>query len=507
MIFTSVKITDQYIDKFFNNNFPLIDNLKPCMLSVDYINECVKQKELINKEKFLISLSNGCGSGRSSKSKFDLENKEFIHNKAVEIMESIENSYSFTIFKKKSAASSQVENVKVENENASPILNNVNEKLYKNEKNEKLEKLENLEKIEKEVQNVDIIEDINKKPNINYSYYENDNIKTEFLPNLNEHITSKLDKLLAYHTVENNKIKMTAYRNAIAEIRNHKERISNPGQIANLKYLGKHISRKIKEILLTGNLKKTDYICNDPRNKAIKILEGVYGIGAKFASQLYKRGIKTIDDLKQNKNLLSENQLIGLKYHDDLCVRIPREECIAILSAVKKELFEILPEEILQVEMCGSFRRGKETCGDIDILITRKDEGSIEGILETLIKKLYKNSFLQETLSISNTGKQRFQFMGICKLLKVSRRIDIKIYLKQYYAFALLYFTGSAHFNRELRFHANKSGYNLTDLCLEKVNEYTRKKYTTGEYVICETELEIFQALKLTYKSPEERDI
>ncbi|MFM7853143.1 MAG: hypothetical protein ACKO96_14785 [Flammeovirgaceae bacterium] len=42
-------------------------------------------------------------------------------------------------------------------------------------------------------------------------------------------------------------------------------------------------------------------------------------------------------------------------------------------------------ESSLQIQVCGSYRRGKQTCGDVDILITRTDDQPVKGMLEQLL--------------------------------------------------------------------------------------------------------------------------
>ena len=72
-------------------------------------------------------------------------------------------------------------------------------------------------------------------------------------------------------------------------------------------------------------------------------------------------------------------------------------------------------EKTLKVEACGSYRRGKQTCGDIDILITKKDGSSIKGIVEKVVVHLEKEGFLKErlgSLRYSHTGSEGY--MGVC---------------------------------------------------------------------------------------------
>ena len=92
-------------------------------------------------------------------------------------------------------------------------------------------------------------------------------------------------------------------------------------------------------------------------------------------------------------------------------------------------------------------------------------------------------------------------YMGVCKHKKDNkfRRIDIKVYPQDQFAFALLYFTGSGEFNREMRTHAEELGYTLSDHGLKKIS--------TGNFVECKTEEEIFTALKRSFVEPKNRDL
>ena len=83
-------------------------------------------------------------------------------------------------------------------------------------------------------------------------------------------------------------------------------------------------------------------------------------------------------------------QKIGLKYYEDFKERIPREEVEQLLARAQKTCYSMVKggEKVLSVEACGSFRRGKPTCGDIDILVTMKDGSPIKGFCEKMVKKL-----------------------------------------------------------------------------------------------------------------------
>jgi DNA polymerase lambda len=239
------------------------------------------------------------------------------------------------------------------------------------------------------------------------------------------------------------------------------------------------------------------------------MFQNVHGIGNATANYLYKRNIRSIDQLRKHQYLLTNTQKIGLKYYEDLIIRIPREECEMFLEEIEKVLFSFISKDIIKIEICGSYRRGKQTCGDVDFLITRKDDSGIDGILTHLVDQLYLKGIMKETLTLSTKSSYSNTFLGICKLKDKlnNRRIDIKIYCKRLYPFALLYFTGSPYFNRSLRLYAKQIGYSLSDHGLIPNNRAELNKEMENKIKLIENENDIFKILGIDYINPEDRDI
>jgi DNA polymerase lambda len=97
-----------------------------------------------------------------------------------------------------------------------------------------------------------------------------------------------------------------------------------------------------------------------------------------------------------------------------------------------------------------------------------------------LVSRLEAQNFLKERLGstrVSDKGSE--MYMGVCKLseskYKLHRRIDIKVYPKDQFGFALLYFTGSDYFNRSMRLFAEQKGYTLSDHGLAPVAKSSSK--------------------------------
>ena len=337
---------------------------------------------------------------------------------------------------------------------------------------------------------------------VNSNYFAFNMGKSELSKNKNKHLTDEFEKILEFHNNEGNKFEALAYRKVIGILKKYKEEINDVNRIPKIKGIGPKITEKIREILLTGKCRKSDNAESDSKNKCIKELTSVHGIGIKQANEFYAQGIRNVNDLKNISDTLPNTIKKGLKYYDDIQIKIPREEITELFKIIEEELYQILDKNILKAEVVGSYRRGKKLCGDMDVIITRVDNGKISGILHTLVEKLINRNIIVDTLTMSDRNDVNCEiFMGICKLNEkgLNRRLDIKVYEKSFFPFAILYFTGSAYFNRSLRLFAKKKGYHLSDKELSD--------RITGEKILCNSEEDIFKALSLKYKTPEERDI
>lgn len=210
---------------------------------------------------------------------------------------------------------------------------------------------------------------------------------------------------------------MHGYRRALQALRSFNEPLYSADQLEGVPGIGKGIITKIEELIKEGTIKRFEFIDKDEKTKVLEVLEGVWGLGPRGADKLYKKGIKSIEQLRKNQHLLTDMQKIGLKYYEDFLERIPRAEVEQLLEKVKEACYSVVKngKKLLKIEACGSYRRGKQSCGDIDVLITRNDGGSIEGIIEKAVIKLEKEGFLKErlgSLRYSHTGSEGY--MGIC---------------------------------------------------------------------------------------------
>jgi hypothetical protein len=104
-------------------------------------------------------------------------------------------------------------------------------------------------------------------------------------------------------------------------------------------------------------------------------------------------------------------------------------------------------------------------------------------------------------------------WMGFCRLPPwdpqasgVNRRLDLKFYSAAHFPFALLYFTGSDHFNRSMRFFANRMGWSLSDSGLRPTLRVRKDAVAKGKSIFVRCEQDVFVALGLRYVPPEKRN-
>jgi len=130
---------------------------------------------------------------------------------------------------------------------------------------------------------------------------------------------------------------------------------------------------------------------------------------------------------------------------------------------------------VSKVEVCGSIRRRVPTVGDIDIIVSNPKVG---------FKEWLSNHY---SLTLTGPSKYRFTYDGI--------QVDIDIYPEETWGASLMHATGSRMNNIILRSVAKKKGFQLSQYGLFK----------DGTLIAGKTEEEIYEALGLPFKQPEER--
>ncbi|XP_068248489.1 DNA polymerase lambda-like [Palaemon carinicauda] len=323
----------------------------------------------------------------------------------------------------------------------------------------------------------------------------------------NIHITSELEKLATAYKSKNDTWRAVGYQKAISAIRNYPKEITSREEALKIRGVGARLADKVAEIVESGKLRKVAEVCEGEEAKTLQLFMGVWGAGPTTAQNWYIQGFRTLDDLR-SKAPLTRHQQIGLKYYDDINSRIPRDEVAEIENYVKEAALSV--KKGLIVTVCGSYRRGKPSCGDVDILITHPDGHSHSMIFKPILEKLRNTGFLTDDLVTQEDNGDQKKYLGVCLLPgenRKHRRLDVIVIPYSEYAPALMYFTGSAHFNRSMRLLAIKMGMSLSEHGLRAgIVRQGREKLSTGSLLDTPTEESIFKHLGLEYRSPQERD-
>lgn len=287
--------------------------------------------------------------------------------------------------------------------------------------------------------------------------------------------------------------KARAYGKVIDSLELFDGPINNMDDIKNINGIGEKIYAKIKELIETGKMTAVEKALNDPQFSLQKKLGKLYGVGPVKINELMCK-ISTFEELYEKQELLNDKQKIGLKYYNDMNIRIPMSEGkkhYKIIDTIFKKVYKDI-----EFELVGSYRRQNKDMGDIDILIKNRNDLNIK----KLVNELTEGGYIIETLA---SGKSKF--MGLCKLSPElpARRIDILIADPSYYYFALLYFTGSYSFNIFMRKVALEKGYSLSEYGIK--NNNTKKFIDTTDLI--KSEKDIFEYLGIAYVPPNKRDI
>ena len=147
-------------------------------------------------------------------------------------------------------------------------------------------------------------------------------------------------------------------------------------KLRSIKGFGKSVCEKIQECIECGTISRIQEFQSDPQRQAMKNLKDIWGVGTVRASDLMDRGYRTIDDVRQGirqgrLSLLERNQLVGVDCYEDILDRMPRSEVETIGEIVRNAADRLFPG--IELSIMGSYRRGKDSCGDVDIHLTHPD--------------------------------------------------------------------------------------------------------------------------------------
>ncbi|XP_053928204.1 DNA nucleotidylexotransferase isoform X2 [Cuculus canorus] len=353
------------------------------------------------------------------------------------------------------------------------------------------------------------------------------------LNNYNKKFTDALEIMAENYEFKENEIFCLEFLRAASVLKFLPFPVTRMKDIQGLPCMGDRVRDVIEGVIEEGESSRAKEVLNDERYKSFKQFTSVFGVGVKTSEKWYRMGLRTVEDVKADKTLkLSKMQKAGFLYYEDLVSCVSKAEADAVSLIVKNTVCTFLPDAV--VTITGGFRRGKKIGHDIDFLITNPGPGEDDELLHKVVdlwKKqdlllycdIIESTFVREQLpSRKVDAMDNFQkCFAILKLYqpKVDKssyntsekfdmaevkdwkaiRVDLVITPFEQYAYALLGWTGSRQFGRDLRRYATHE----KKMILDNHALYDRRKRI---FLKAGSEEEIFAHLGLDYVEPWERN-
>src|SRR3954470_18264651 len=293
--------------------------------------------------------------------------------------------------------------------------------------------------------------------------------------------------------------RIRSYRNAASVISAHPERIAdiicNPDRkVTEITGIGKGLSFVLAEICQRGSFERRDQLLSKYPASALELLK-IQGLGPKSIALLYEHyDVKTVDDLERICRAgklrelprmganLEEKVLRGIEAYRKSAGRFLLSFGYRVAEELIGELTEIPGVE--KVEAAGSLRRGRETIGDLDLMVTGTGASEV-------LNHMANHAKTQEVLGMG--GNKASVLFGLERI-----QVDVRALPHESFGAAMQYFTGSKEHNVVLRTVAIKQGLTL--------NEYGLFTLEGNERVAGETEEEIYRRLGYDWIPPEIRE-
>ncbi len=293
-----------------------------------------------------------------------------------------------------------------------------------------------------------------------------------------------------------NPFRVRAYRNAARTLEALSESAADiladeSRSLTDLEGIGDDLAEKIAVLVTTGKLPQLEDLRAEVPVGVLDIMR-LPGLGPKKAAVLWKElGIDGLGPLKAAAERGEIQKLKGFAKKTEQSILENIDQAAAAgqrtwyadaepaVEAIVAELSKL--KAVRQISPAGSFRRRRETVGDLDLLVTSDDH-------DAAMDAIVRHELVEKELARGDT-KQRVR-------LQNGLELDLRVVPEDSYGAALQYFTGSKEHNIVMRRRAQERGL--------KLNEYGLFRDETP--VAGKTEEEIYAALELPWISPELRE-
>src|SRR5437773_1810628 len=297
--------------------------------------------------------------------------------------------------------------------------------------------------------------------------------------------------------------RIRSYRNAAQAIEALTQQmsviISEPRRVLKIPGIGKGMLLNLQEMFKEGRLALHAELLKKYRPSMLDLLK-IQGLGPKTISLIWSA--YQVCDVEGVEKLAREGKIrelprMGEKHEQKLLKAIEDYRRIAgrfLLDAAEREAQKIVEHlrhfpGVEKVTPAGSLRRGRETVGDLDVLVTGRaccDDAERQELIDHRIK-------LPGLMEIIARGENKVSFR-----LRGGMQVDVRFLPPESFGAAMQYFTGSKAHNVTLRQRALKMGFTLSEYSLARLED---ERPVAGK-----TEEEIYAQLKLDYIPPELRE-
>jgi DNA polymerase (family 10) len=316
------------------------------------------------------------------------------------------------------------------------------------------------------------------------------------MPVHNAEIAALFGKLADLLEIEGaNPFRVRAYRDAARTVGSHAKSMADllaeGKDLSQLPSIGHDLADKIKTIVETGELPLLKEV-ESRTPAALSDMMKIEGLGPKRVKALYKNlNIRSLEDLKRALRSCKIRELEGFGAKTEQLIRqrlervSGKEHRTKLIEAedIAKPLVEYLrkSEGVKDIVVAGSYRRCRETVGDLDILVTAKKGSSV----------MDRFTAYDEVTEVVSKGTTRSTVH-----LHSGMQVDLRVVPQVSYGAALHYFTGSKEHNIAVRKLGQKKGY--------KINEYG--VFKGDKRIAGKTEEEVYQKVNLSFIPPELRE-
>ncbi|KAK9449383.1 uncharacterized protein V1518DRAFT_437732 [Limtongia smithiae] len=341
---------------------------------------------------------------------------------------------------------------------------------------------------------------------------------------VNEDLSDVLKKVRHLRELEGNEVSVRAYSSAIAAIRSYPYKITTADEIQRLPGCGAKVHKLVAEYLNTGTIASELHKYDSREVQAIQEMYDVWGVGGRVASDFYHtKGWRSVSDLKEKGwDTLTSHQKAGVTYYDDFKTPLQHIEVTRIRDVIDAHAVRIASDAISTV--CGSYRRGLATHGDVDIVISSPTACNTatghHSFLLSLLKSLKQDNHVTEVLTVSHGSKERklrgsnmqIDFALVIWKNKTSdpeakvnySRVDIICCQWNNIGPAIVGWTGGTTFERDLRLRCKDLGLKFTNGGI--VDRKTNKLIDTSAPTLELAERRVFELAQVPYIEPELRN-